>query len=63
MATDSGLSKDDLWALIQILVERQPDCELVVTGDERMNRSDLGVVVVSDPEPGTGNVRIKVRQR
>lgn len=53
----------DLWNLVQILVEREPDCEVVITEAEMVGRSDLGVVVVSDPDPTTGNLRIKVRQR
>ncbi|WP_191304344.1 hypothetical protein [Lentzea cavernae] len=52
----------DLWNVIQIFVTRYPGCETTITAKELEGRSDLGVVVVSDPEPD-GSVRLKVRQR
>lgn len=52
----------DLWNVIQILVQRYPGCGTVITAKELEERSDLGVVVVSDPEPD-GSIRLKVRQR
>lgn len=52
----------DLWNVIQILVTRYPGCETAITAKELVERSDLGVVVVSDPEPD-GSIRLKVRQR
>lgn len=52
----------DLLNLIQIFVTRYPGCETAITAKELEERSDLGVVVVSDPEPD-GSIRLKVRQR
>jgi hypothetical protein len=52
----------DLWNVIQIFVTRYPGCETIITGKELEERSDIGVVVVSDPEPD-GSIRLKVRQR
>lgn len=50
----------DLWETVQILVERYPGCETVITAKEMAERSHLGVVVTTEVDGGT---RLKVRQR
>lgn len=62
VARQSGDKVQDLWNVIQIFVTRYPGCETTITAKELEERSDLGVVVVSDPEPD-GGIRLKVRQR